>query len=192
ARARAGARVRRAAGAVRAAVLDAAALGGRIAAGWIVSAPAWAALDGGPDTALLAGAVLACGAAFAAGLATRVSGVLLLAAAVPLDALVPGLPELPGLPAVGAAGVPAAQASASGGAAPWWVALAAVCLLGELLPGRLSADALLAKLRTRARGRRIGALRDRTGRQGTRRRPEEAPPLPYPGGKAALTRPSRI
>ncbi|MDT0303636.1 histidine kinase [Streptomonospora wellingtoniae] len=138
------------------------------------------ALTGGPHPDLAAGAVLACAAAFAVGLAARPAG-LVLAAAAPLAALrVPGPPAGPGV--LGAAGP-------EGASAPWWIVLAAVCLLGALTPGRISLDALLARRRQRRLRGGAGADPDdeRIGR-----RPEEAPPLPYPGARVESPRPSRI
>ncbi|GAA1783070.1 hypothetical protein [Streptomonospora arabica] len=187
----AGSWVRRGSGALRAALLGAAALRGRIAAAWIAAAWAWEALAGGPRTDLAAGAVLACAAAFAAGLAARPAG-LVLAAAAPLAQLRmaqppagPGIPHAAGPEGASAALLPSATA------APWWIALAAVCLLGALTPGRISLDALLTRRRGRRRTLRSGANAvfedERIGR-----RPEEAPPLPYPGGRVESTRPSRI
>ncbi|QBI55281.1 hypothetical protein [Streptomonospora litoralis] len=171
---------RRGRDAVRAAVLDLAALSGRLAAAWITAGWALDALAGGTRSDLLAGTVLAGAAAFAAGLAAPLSGTALAAAAA-LAAL--GPVPLGAAPAPGP--VPASDA-------PWWIALSAVCLLGALAPGRLCADALILH---RRRVGRVGArdpegARNRQMRIG--RRPEEAPPLPYPGGRAALGRPSRI
>ncbi|MUL42992.1 histidine kinase [Streptomonospora sp. PA3] len=159
-------------------MLDVAALGARISAGWITASGALEALSGGPRADAAAGAVLLCAAAFAVGLAARLSGAVL-AAAILATATLAAVPA------------PAAVLPA-GTAAPWWIALAALCLLGAVLPGRLSADALLARRRRRRRHRMRGSASAGGERARTARRPEEAPPLPYPGVGAALKRPSRI
>ncbi|WP_157036336.1 hypothetical protein [Streptomonospora alba] len=181
----AGSWVRRGRGALRAAVLDAAALGGRLAAGWIAASWAWEALGNGTRADLAAGAVLVCAAAFAAGLASRPAGAAL-AAAVLLSVSAPGA-----LAAVGLEAEPTAL-TAAGASTPWRVALGAVCLLGALLPGRLSVDALLVRRRGRRRSARRGEHGAGADRTRIGRRPEEAPPLPYPGGRDRFTRPSRI
>nr|WP_218903304.1 histidine kinase [Streptomonospora nanhaiensis] len=155
---------------------DGAALAGRIAAGWIVAEHAWGALpgwwgaDAGPSP--LGWAVAACAAAFAAGVAPRVSGAVLAAVAV------------------SALGPPVAAAQAGGADGPWWVAAAALCVLGAVRPGRLALGRHLRRRGPAARG--FGpARRAETGGQRSGRRPDEAPPLPYPGGRAAFRRPSR-
>ncbi|MDA0566124.1 histidine kinase [Streptomonospora sp. S1-112] len=158
------------------ALYDVAALAGRIAAAWIVAEYAWGALPGwwgaGAGPSPLGWAVVGCAAAFAAGAAPRVSGAVLAAVAV------------------SALGPPVAAAGAGGAAGPWWVAAAALCVLGAVRPGRL---ALGVRPRRRGRAGRgpEGARTGATGARRSGRRPDEAPPLPYPGGRAAFGRPSR-
>lgn len=120
---------------------------------------------------------LACALAFAVGLLTWAVGPLLAFAAVG------------GLAAVGPSVHTGPDVSP-----PVLVLIAAVCLLLSLRPGRWSWDYLVLSSRP---GPRRGRAHSSVARERpsppafSPRRPEQAPPLLYPEGQAALRRPSR-
>ncbi|MFW5417037.1 histidine kinase [Nocardiopsis sp. CNT-189] len=176
--------MKRSGSAGRGRLYDAAVLAVRAGAAWVFAGHAagrplsWPSSPG----AALAWLELAGAALLAAGVAVPVCGAVLAALA---GAAVPA--------AAGAWPEGAALASLPAGAPPALPALlAAACLLAAVAPGRLCADRVLR--RPAAAG--TAGARDATkipfgDRDGTLRRPEEAPPLPYPEGRAAVRRPSR-
>ncbi|MDA2808299.1 histidine kinase [Nocardiopsis suaedae] len=168
---------------------DAAVLAMRLGAAWVVAEHAVRRLTEGPPGgtgAALAQVELACAAMLAVGLGLPVSGGLTaLLAAAGAGAVWTGRTGLPGVPA-------------DAEAAPLAL-LAAACLLAAVAPGRYALDRLArrgARRVRRTRGAPPGRAHARAGGTGTSfpsraRRPEEAPPLPYPERRAATTRPSR-
>ncbi|WP_017627240.1 hypothetical protein [Nocardiopsis chromatogenes] len=162
---------------------DAAVLAMRLGAAWVVAEHAVRGLTDGPPGgagAALAQVELACAAMLAAGLGLPVSGGLTaLLAAAGAGAVWAGRTGLPGVPDdLGAAQL---------------ALLAAACLLAAVAPGRYALDRLARRGARRMRGAPSERAHARPG--GTfpnrARRPEEAPPLPYPERRAATTRPSR-
>ncbi|MBB5435404.1 histidine kinase [Nocardiopsis composta] len=163
---------------------DAAVLAVRAGAAWVFAGHAvgrplsWPTSPG----AVLAWLELAGAALLAAGVAAPVCGAVLAglaAAAVPAAAGAwPAGAELAALPS---------------GASPASLALlGAACLLAAVAPGRLCTDRALRRSAAAGTAGGSRATKIRGGdREGSARRPEEAPPLPYPEGRAAVRRPSR-
>ncbi|MFC4561182.1 histidine kinase [Nocardiopsis mangrovi] len=163
----------------RAGLYDAAALAVRLGVGWLFTEHAWRTLRGGapgppaadvlpPDTVACAEAAAA--AAFALGFLGPAAGALLAVLAL--------------------GGGPAAAEALTGGSTAALAVVAAACLAAALRPGRLALDRMVWRRRAAARrGRARGRVAERPDT--SPRRPEEAPPLPYPEGRAAFGRPSR-
>ncbi|MDA2811957.1 histidine kinase [Nocardiopsis sp. RSe5-2] len=165
---------------------DAAVLALRLGAAWVVAEHALRRLaEGPPDGAGEAAAQveLACAAMLAAGLGLPIAGGLTaLLAAAGAGAVWAGRTDLPGVP--------------DDAGAAQLALLSAACLLAAVTPGRYALDRLARRGARRVRGAPSERARARAGGPGgsfpsRARRPEEAPPLPYPEGRAATTRPSR-
>ncbi|WP_017558531.1 hypothetical protein [Nocardiopsis baichengensis] len=160
---------------------DAGVLAVRAGAAWVLAEQAVRRLSLGPPGGAgeaLAYVELACAAMLAAGMALPVSGGLPAAlSAAGAGAVWAGRTDLPGVPA----DATAAQLAL----------LAAACLLPVLVPGRYGLDRLARRGAGRVRRVRGAPAARGIGRPGCARRPEEAPPLPYPEGRAAASRPSR-
>ncbi|WP_017594336.1 hypothetical protein [Nocardiopsis potens] len=176
--------MKRSGSAGRGRLYDAAVLAVRAGAAWVFAGHAvgrplsWPVSPGAALAWIeLAGAVL-----LAAGVAVPVCGAVLAALAA---AAVPA--------AAGAWPDGAAAAALPAGASPAPLALlGAACLLAAVAPGRFCADRAARRSAAAGTAGAPHATKIPSGdRDGPLRRPEEAPPLPYPEGRAAVRRPSR-
>ncbi|MFC3999148.1 histidine kinase [Nocardiopsis sediminis] len=166
----------------RGGLYDLAALAVRLGVGWLFTEHAWRILRGGAPAPPAAGPVTpevwAC--AEAAG-----------AAAFALGFFGPAAGALLAFMALGGAGPAAADAPAAltGGSPALLAVVVAACLAAAVRPGRLALDRVVPHRRPAARGERA-RIRVPERADTSPRRPEEAPPLPYPEGRAAFERPS--